>query len=671
MRLTSPQNAYVFAASDGGNGNELWIAGAGLSGPRLLKDIRPGMDGADPGDFTPLADGRLLFVADDGIHGRELWVTDGTKAGTHLLRDIGQGDGSNGPDILASLGERALFSVDDGVNGRELWVTDGTAGGTHLFRDINAGAPGSDPAGFTRMTSGQWLFTAKTAEAGTEVWVTDGTAEGTRLVADLVTSSDKRTIMLSPDGQDAYIQDGYWLWRTDGTAEGTVGLGKGWAPLNNDHWLFFQNLDGSKYATLHITDGTPEGTNGFTKTTASSLIPFGDGRALLQSGNSLFVIDAKAEGPALFHTGVGYYPTFPLSDFMPLGDGHILFTSILGVVGDWSQSEFWITDGTADGTVKLAALSADVPRSLPDSFTRLEDGAIVFSAPSFNDPNAVWKLDAGLGSIEQLGGVQFSAGTTFHALAIPAPLPEPHQWSERLPLFDIAYYLKNNLDVAASGMDPLDHFLDFGGQEGRSPSASFDSAFYLSQYPDVAASGLNPFLHFLAYGQQEGRVARGMDDAQPLPPEAGSPDMVALARHLLESRFQPALPETGGETPAIRPEAPLVDTAFYLAAYVDVAAAGADPVTHYMTYGWQESRDPNALFDTSYYLGNNADVRVAGVNPMDHYLEFGAREGRDPSALFDTLAYLAQNGDVANAGVNPLAHYLQWGMMEGREIFPT
>ena len=59
-------------------------------------------------------------------------------------------------------------------------------------------------------------------------------------------------------------------------------------------------------------------------------------------------------------------------------------------------------------------------------------------------------------------------------------------------------------------------------------------------------------------------------------------------------------------------------------------------------------------------------MAASGANPLDHYMAFGWHEGRDPSAAFDTLGYLAANPDVAAGGANPLAHYLTFGIYEGR-----
>ncbi len=72
------------------------------------------------------------------------------------------------------------------------------------------------------------------------------------------------------------------------------------------------------------------------------------------------------------------------------------------------------------------------------------------------------------------------------------------------------------------------------------------------------------------------------------------------------------------------------------------------------------------LFDHAFYLKENPDVAAAGIDPLLHYLIHGWREGRDPHPLFDTGFYLEQNPDVAAVGVNPLVHYLRWGMHEGR-----
>ena len=73
------------------------------------------------------------------------------------------------------------------------------------------------------------------------------------------------------------------------------------------------------------------------------------------------------------------------------------------------------------------------------------------------------------------------------------------------PLFDCQYYLANNPDVAQSGVNPLLHFLENGGFEGRNPSKLFDTNFYIQENGDIVDHRVNPLVHFVSKGIHEGR----------------------------------------------------------------------------------------------------------------------------------------------------------------------
>jgi RTX calcium-binding nonapeptide repeat (4 copies) len=79
-------------------------------------------------------------------------------------------------------------------------------------------------------------------------------------------------------------------------------------------------------------------------------------------------------------------------------------------------------------------------------------------------------------------------------------------------LFDASYYLAKNPDVAAAGINPLDHFSLYGWREGRDPSPFFDTSAYLTANPDVAAAGINPLDHFSLYGWAEHRSVSPTQD---------------------------------------------------------------------------------------------------------------------------------------------------------------
>lgn len=127
---------------------------------------------------------------------------------------------------------------------------------------------------------------------------------------------------------------------------------------------------------------------------------------------------------------------------------------------------------------------------------------------------------------------------------------------DEIPRFDQEYYLEQNPDLAAAGVDPLTHFRLFGLQEGREyryvdpinvnrvlaggdlsydpllnrarvnsssvrplilderefelytevTRLTLDREFYEAENPDVVAAGIDSFDHYLSFGRDEGRT---------------------------------------------------------------------------------------------------------------------------------------------------------------------
>ncbi|WP_375458905.1 hypothetical protein [uncultured Enterovirga sp.] len=241
--------------------------------------------------------------------------------------------------------------------------------------------------------------------------------------------------------------------------------------------------------------------------------------------------------------------------------------------------------------------------------------------------------------------------------------------------FDRAFYLEEYSDVAQTGMDPLEHYILAGWQEGRFPKPDFDSAYYLEANPDVVQGEVNPFYHYLTVGQKEGRRS-----LRPEPPLAG------MREPTLAESIQTFFPEVWEAL------AGQVDCEHYKREYPDVAEAGMDPLAHYIAAGWREGRNPTKDFDSAYYLESNPDVQECGMNPFYHYIIVGRSEGRPSLAAeavpasspaqpihdsaadvpdvvaehFDRELYLTENPDVAEAGMDPLQHYVVTGWREGR-----
>jgi hypothetical protein len=78
------------------------------------------------------------------------------------------------------------------------------------------------------------------------------------------------------------------------------------------------------------------------------------------------------------------------------------------------------------------------------------------------------------------------------------------------PLFDTNFYLqqlKNRPNKSC-----LEHFLDEGWKQGLNPSPFFDVKYYLINNPEVEADGINPLVHFVLYGWSEGRSPNKTND---------------------------------------------------------------------------------------------------------------------------------------------------------------
>ncbi|WP_200285743.1 glycoside hydrolase family 99-like domain-containing protein [Rhabdochromatium marinum] len=277
------------------------------------------------------------------------------------------------------------------------------------------------------------------------------------------------------------------------------------------------------------------------------------------------------------------------------------------------------------------------------------------------------------------------------------------------PLFDTRWYLKHNPDVAAAGINPLVHYLETGAAEGRDPHPLFASAWYLSHHAHAASGSPltasdNPLLHFVLLGQAQGASPHPLIDgawylAQHPELDSLEPAIDPVIHYIVQGEtegrqphplFDPvyyrgertadAVPhplrdylanEATGDGPSSdkRDPHPLFDTGWYLAENPDVAAAGLQPLLHFLEWGAAQGRRPHPLFDSGWYLTQNPDLPT-GINPLHHYLAQGATEGRDPNPLFDSSWYLARHPELADTGTNPLLHYLAAGRVSANDPHP-
>ena len=174
-------------------------------------------------------------------------------------------------------------------------------------------------------------------------------------------------------------------------------------------------------------------------------------------------------------------------------------------------------------------------------------------------------------------------------------------------LFDADWYRTAYSDIAESGIDPAEHYLNHGGSERRDPGPCFDARWYTDKYPDVLKNGLNPLVHYLHFGALEGRERQ------------------SLSGGLLSDGFR----EIDLNRLLLLSESSLFDDFWYLDQNPDIAESRGDPVIHYLLFGAEENRNPGPDFDGAWYLRHHSDLDPDTTNPLVHYLEHGVREGRE------------------------------------------
>ncbi len=93
-------------------------------------------------------------------------------------------------------------------------------------------------------------------------------------------------------------------------------------------------------------------------------------------------------------------------------------------------------------------------------------------------------------------------------------------------LFDTQFYLDRNPDVRAAQIDPIEHYVRSGEQEGRIPNPEFLPGYYRRQYMGSAAAGQNALQHYIEKGEPTGARPNRVFD--PLGYIAANPGLTEL-----------------------------------------------------------------------------------------------------------------------------------------------
>lgn len=262
-----------FSAKTAEAGDELWVTGRTPETTRMVKDIRPGVDGSNP-QFMTAVGNNLYFVAETADSGSELWVTDGTEAGTRMVKDIYPGETSSTPFALTAFGDKVLFFaldeeseflpiISETGTERWLWASDGTEEGTVRIGDVPTREGNYDgQAGTIVLANGKGYFVGYSIEFNETLWVTDGTREGTKPVKDINPRANDGGTMLTKSAAIDWltpVNDKWVVFRAETVSEVT-----GAGDVGSEIWVSDGTAEGTKWIGFDFAkgevDGLPRGT---------------------------------------------------------------------------------------------------------------------------------------------------------------------------------------------------------------------------------------------------------------------------------------------------------------------------------------------------------------------------------------------------------------------------
>lgn len=273
----------------------------------------------------------------------------------------------------------------------------------------------------------------------------------------------------------------------------------------------------------------------------------------------------------------------------------------------------------------------------------------------------------------------------------PTPTPTPSQsyvvdGVDYAAVFNPEYYAEHNKDVVnAFGSTTealLNHFYNYGMNEGRQGSEEFNVDSYKANNPDLVNVFGNDtrtyYVHYVKYGKAEGRKATGSVNNGGN--NGGNQSGTTTGNYVVDGVDY----------------SPVFNADYYYNHHKDVANAFGNDAqalfNHFMNYGINEGRQASEEFNVESYKVNNPDlVSIFGNDTRTyyvHYVKYGKAENRkatgdnsgnqgyvvdgiDYSTVFDADYYYANHKDVANAFGNDkqalFNHFMDYGIYEGRQ----
>jgi ELWxxDGT repeat protein len=439
--LTAIDNLLYFPAggSERPPGVELWVSDATAAGTQMLAEINPGTRSSEVGDLVNAAGVIYLFAEDN------LYRVDPI---TRVPKYLGNFDTAR---ELTAVGSSVYFTANNIIGLKSLYKVDGETVRSVDFKEN--GSFRAIAASNLIAMGNELYFSAKVfTTSGEELWKTDGTTAGTVLVADINPGvGNSGLIMGAAIGGFVYFAandgvHGIEWWKSDGTMAGTQlladinpGAASGWTSnasiMGVGSRIFFRANDGAHgdelwsispaggipYLVSDIVAGAGASSPAWFTPLERALVFTANGG----TGREVWMSDGTAEGTIkLSNVNPGSSSIGPVT--LTASGGYVYF----GVDSATAGSQLWKTDGTVAGTSRVKQISVGIPNGIVAAADH--DGILYFSATDA-DGNELWRSDGTL------------AGT--YQVADLAPGSAQSNPRELLSVGSIFYFIGENYEV--------------------------------------------------------------------------------------------------------------------------------------------------------------------------------------------------------------------------------
>ncbi|MGN6820351.1 MAG: ELWxxDGT repeat protein, partial [Sphingomonas sp.] len=377
-------------------GTELFFSDGTAAGTGLLSNVNPTGNHSPSLSFgAPVQAGALgYFAASDGVNGNELWVTDGTPGGSRMVTDLVFGGSGSNPQNFYAVGTTIFFTADDGVHARQLYTSDGTTVTRLTSNDLDA--PYNDGARFFTL-GGKFYYLGYDSSAnggGYALFSSDGTVAGTQRVYHFVGGNSYNLPIHLGAAVVFYANDGTngsGIYSFDGTTVSFVASVNDYENVTvSGNRLFWRSNDGGHGYELWTSDGTSAGTHvvkdinpGPYDSYPNNIVSLGNGSVVFtasnpDTGNEVYVSDGTSAGTMLLQD---VNATGNHGQYLNLNSGLATAGSLTFFAGEDGihGNELWVSDATTGGSHMVADLVVGGSGSNPQNFF-VAGGKIFFTA---------------------------------------------------------------------------------------------------------------------------------------------------------------------------------------------------------------------------------------------------------------------------------------------------